>query len=95
MEHDPIIDAAAKLVALYERPFGGKPEGRYRLSPKMLRQITGRKKLSEAYMRALAEELFERGYVLLDLETYYGVASVKTFANYRRLSEASLQETDA
>ncbi len=83
---------ARKLAELYEKPFGGKPSGRYRISPKILRKVAGRNKLSERYIEELSEELFELGLVFLNLETFYALASVKTFASYRRLGEASFED---
>ncbi len=88
-----ISDIAQKIAALYDQPFGGKPSGRFRLSPKMLRKIADRKKLPDSFILELANELFERGFVFLDMETYYAVASARTFASYRRLGEASFKET--
>ncbi len=85
---------AQKLAELYEKPFGGKPSGRYRVSPKMLRKLSNRNKLSERYIEELAEELFELGFVLLNMESYYAIASVRTFASYRRLGEASLEDVE-
>lgn len=85
---------AQKLAELYEKPFGGKPSGRYRISSKMLRKIAERKKLPERYIDELAEELFELGFVLLNMESFFALASVQTFASYRRLGEASLEETE-
>ncbi len=87
------LEIAEQLSAFYDRPFGGKPGGRYRISPKLLRKISGRKKLSDRFIRELALEMFELGFVLLDMENYYAVASARTFASYRRVGEASLEGT--
>ncbi len=88
-----IPEIAEKLSTLYERPFGGKPSGRYRISPKMMRKIAGRKKLPDSFIHELTTEMFELGFVFLDMESYYAVASARTFASYRRLGEASLEGT--
>ncbi|MBV1887542.1 MAG: hypothetical protein KUG61_10700 [Parvibaculaceae bacterium] len=89
-----IREVAEKLAELYEKPFGGKSEGRYRISAKMLRKIASRNKLPERYIQDLAEELFELGFVLLNMETFFALASVRTFASYRRLGEASLEDVE-
>jgi hypothetical protein len=86
-------DVAKKLADLYDKPFGGKPDGRYRISPKILRMIAGRRKLPESFIRNLSYELFELGFVLVDMETFYAIANARTFASYRRLGEASLEGT--
>lgn len=86
-----ICDIALKLAGLYDRSFGGKESGRYRVSPKMLRNIAGRRRLPESFIRDLTDEMFELGLVFLDMETFYAVASARTFASYRRLGESSLE----
>ena len=88
-----ISDVAQRLAEIYDKPFGGKPNGRFRISGKMLRVISGRRRLPPSYIKELADEMFELGFVLLDMESYYAVASARTFASYRRLGEASLEGT--
>jgi len=89
-----LADIAQHLADLYDKPFGGKASGRYRISPKMLRKVAGRARLSDSFIKELADEMFEIGFVLLDMESYYAVASARTFASYRRLGETSLEEAD-
>lgn len=91
MSRPTVSEVAEELSAFYDQPFGGKPRGRFRVSPKMLRKIAKRQKLSDQYIRDLADELFELGFVLLDMETFYAVAGVRTFASYRRLGEGSFE----
>lgn len=90
MVRPPVTDVADALVRLYDRPFGGKDKGRFRVSDKIMRRLTGRKRLSETYIAELSGELFERGYVLVDLETFYAVIGAATFNSYRRLGETQL-----
>jgi len=80
-------DVAEKLVGFYEQPFGGKPSGRFRVSPKNLRRLMERRRITDDYLRQLSEEMFELGYVFYDMETFYVVSSARTFTNYRRLSD--------
>lgn len=82
--------AAQRLAALYEVPFGGKNHGRFRISAKLLRELTGRRRLYEDDIRLIGRELFELGYVLIDMETYFGVLSQRTLASYRRINEEHL-----
>jgi len=88
------FDAAAVadcLAMLYDQEFGGNRRGRFRISMKMLRGIAGRRRLHPAHIRAIADEVYERGLVLIDLETFFVVLSQRTFASYRRVNEASLE----
>ncbi|UCH73213.1 MAG: hypothetical protein JSU82_12730 [Rhodospirillales bacterium] len=85
------VDALAeRLAQLYETAFAGKPRGRYRLSMKHLRQLTGCRRVYPETVSAIARALYERGYVLIDMETYFVVLSQRTFSSYRRVNDAAL-----
>jgi hypothetical protein len=81
---------AARLAALYEERFGGKERGRYRISMKQMRALTGRKRVPPEVIGKIGEEVFELGYVLIDLETFFVVLAQGTFGSYRRVSDSSL-----
>jgi len=87
---EPLVERIVEaLVALYTQSFGGKSTGRYRISPKFLRQIAGRRRLPPALLDSLTEALFERGYVFIDAETYFVVLEQKVFNSYRRVTAAA------
>ena len=79
-----------RLIALYDHTFGGKPRGRYRISMKLMRRMTNQRRLWPEQIEAIRRGLYETGYILIDLETYFIVVSQRTFASYRRLNEASI-----
>lgn len=79
--------AADRLAELYNRPFGGKPKGRYRVPVKLVRQLSGRRRLYEDDIRELGRAMIERGYVLIDMDSFFVVMAVNTFVNYRRANE--------
>ena len=79
-----------RLVALYERPFGGKRRGRYRVSMKLLCGLFDQRRVWPEQIEAIRRGLYQRGYLLVDLETYFAVVSQQTFVSYRRVNEASL-----
>lgn len=81
---------AERLAALHEKDFGGKKSGRYRIPAKLVRQLAKRRRLYEADIRDLARELFERGYILIDMESFYIVMSANAFVNYRRANDDCL-----
>ena len=90
------VDAVADLlVRLYDRPFGSRERGRYRISAKHLRQMAGRNRLYPEDIEAVCRALYERRFVLVDLESFYIVISQKTFASYRRVNEAALDGDDS
>jgi hypothetical protein len=82
--------AAERLAGLYEESFGGKPRGRFRISMKHLRALTGRRRLYPEQIAALGRALYELGYVLVDLESFFVVLSQRTFASCRRVNETSI-----
>lgn len=83
----PFAVAADRLAQLYGETFGGKRTGRYRMPIKLVRQLTGRRRLYEEDMRVLGREMFERGFVLIDMESFVVVMAASSFVNYRRANE--------
>lgn len=82
------LDAVAdRLADLYSRAFGGKKNGRYRIAGKLVRRLAGRRRLYEDDIRDLTRALGERGYVLIDMDSFFVVMSANTFVNYRRANE--------
>ena len=91
MEDRPTEQAVAeRLVELYEQNFGGKERGRFRISMKHMKLLTGRKRIPLRTIRKIREELFEEGYVLIDLEMYFVVLAERTFRSYRRVNDRSI-----
>ena len=82
---------AERLAQLYDEDFGGKQRGRYRIAAKLLRGLAGRRRLYEADVQAVGRALVERGYVLIDMDTFYVVMSANTFVNYRRAHESCIE----
>ena len=90
-EHRPTARrVAAQLASLYERGFAGKERGRYRISMKHLRVLTNRRRVPPEELRRIAEELFELGYVLIDMETFFVILAQRTFNSYRRVSDGAV-----
>ncbi|MDX1402014.1 MAG: hypothetical protein R3245_08835 [Kiloniellales bacterium] len=83
-------ELAGLLVRLYDERFGGSSSGKFRISRKFLRKLAGRRKLPDAYLAAIAEELFEIGFVFIDCESYSVVLSQKQFASYRRVTSLAV-----
>lgn len=81
---------AQRLEELYETTFAGKARGRYRLSMKHFRLLIGCRRIYPETILAVTRALYERGYVLVDMETYFVVLSQRTFSSYRRVNDAVL-----
>ena len=85
-------EIASKLVSFYDQPFGGKPSGRFRISPKNLRKLASRRRISDDFVRQLTEVLFEMEYVFVDMETFYAMTSARTYNNYRRVADVMIEK---
>ncbi|MGH1417877.1 MAG: hypothetical protein ACRBCJ_03365 [Hyphomicrobiaceae bacterium] len=81
---------AEQLADLYEAPFGGKERGRFRVPMKLMCQIADRRRLYEEDVKEISRALFELGYTLVDMETYFCVLRQRTFASYRRVNAEQL-----
>jgi hypothetical protein len=86
-----LLSVADRLASLYERPFGGKEKGRYRIAMKLMRQLAGRRRLYQEDVQGIARALLERGYVLIDMDSFFVVMSANSFVNYRRTNEVSIR----
>lgn len=87
-------EVARKLAVFYDKSFGGKASGRYRISPKNLRSLMQRRRISDELVRSLADEMFELGFVFIDLESFYVVNNVRSYNNYRRLADVLIDPSD-
>ena len=83
-------DIADHLVFLYGRSFGGKVKGRFRIANKLMRLLMKRKRLYESDVEILKKAMYERGYVLIDMDSFFVVLSANMFVNYRRANEECL-----
>ena len=88
LDQDQIEIAARELCDLFEVSFGGKPRGRYRISEKFLRHLMGCTRLYPETIMALQRAVFERGFVLIDMDTFFVIIGAKTLSTYRRVGPA-------
>lgn len=86
---DAIVD---RLSHLYAEKFGGKASGRYRVAAKAIRDAVGRRRLYEDEVQVLTRAMLERGYVLIDMDSFFVVMSANSFVNYRRANDHCFEE---
>jgi len=86
---------AGEIARLYEKPFGGKTRGRFRISMKNMRQLTGAKRLYETDILLLTRALYDVGFTIIDMETFFVILSHRTFVSYRRLNDDSIGSDDS
>jgi hypothetical protein len=83
-------EIAAVLAELYGREFGGARTGKYRISRKFLRQVAGRRRLTPELIDEIGDELFEHGFVMVDLESFFAVLHQRLFNSYRRVTSVAV-----
>lgn len=84
------VEIAERLAGLYDKDFAGKDRGRYRISMKHMRMLAGRRRVPQKMIREIGEELYELGYVLIDMETFFVVLAPRTFSSYRRVNDGAV-----
>jgi len=83
-----IEKAAGRLAEMYTEGFGGKPSGRYRLPYKFLCELLDRRRLYPEDIQALSRAVVEKGYILIDMQSFFVVMSANSFTNYRRVGKS-------
>ncbi|MGJ8530236.1 hypothetical protein [Maritalea sp.] len=81
-----------RLVGLYAERFGGKDNGRYRVAAKSVRDAAGRSRLYEDDVQDLTRAMCERGYILIDMDSFFVVMSANSFVNYRRANDHCFED---
>jgi hypothetical protein len=79
----PPEDIATTLKALYDHPFGGKDRGRYKISRRRLRRLSGRKRLEDNIVKEIIDEAYEQGLIMMDLGDDFVVIEETVMQNYR------------
>ena len=85
-----VREIAALLAELYGQEFGGARTGKYRISRKFLRQVAGRRRLTPELIHEIGDELFEHGFVIVDLESFFAVLHQRLFNSYRRVTSVAV-----
>ncbi|WP_083100688.1 hypothetical protein [Pseudophaeobacter leonis] len=82
--------AASQLANLYSKGFGGKENGRFRISSKQVRELLGKRRLYSDDIENLSRAVLEEGYVMIDMDSFFVLLSANAFVNYRRVSGEAL-----
>ena len=78
---------AKYLVKIHEMPFGGKKRGRMKITRAGLRELSKRGRLENAFLSSLTTEMFQEGFMFIDLDKYFVVIQAKVTRRYRSISK--------
>ena len=78
---------AEYLVEIYEMPFGGEKRGRMKITRAVLRELSKRGRLEDTFLNGLTTEMFEEGFMFIDLDEYFVVIQSKVTQRYRSVSK--------
>lgn len=90
-----VPDIVAEVLAnLYTRSYAGRKDARFRLSLKSFKTIARVNLLTEEYIRKVQTALVEMepSYILINMNAYLIVVSVKSLASSRRLTNEALED---
>jgi hypothetical protein len=84
-------ESIAKSIAkIYEEAFGGKDRGRYKISRRNLRLLSGRKRLEDTTTAKIMDTLYNLGFIMVDLGDDFAVVEEGVMLNYRPVPKAVL-----
>lgn len=84
---------ADDLARIYELEFGGKDRGRFRLSRRQLRRLSGRGRLEDSILAQFVQHCYERGLVVTDLGDEFSVIEVAAMQNYRKAPSRLIEDS--
>ena len=88
IKHKNAEKMAEIIEEIYDEKFGGKSRGRFQISRTAFRQLSGRKRLSDAFIDEVAEEALELGYVLVSLGDTIAIIEEQVMLNYRNVPKS-------
>src|SRR5262245_54249883 len=83
---------AKSLSQIYQETFGGKDRGRYKISRRNLRLLSGRKRLEDTTTAKIMESLYNLGFIMVDLGDDFAVVEEGVMLNYRPVPRAVLSK---
>jgi len=73
------------LKEVFKQDFGGKENGRYKISIERLLHLTGHQVLSLAFITELMEEAIDEGIILINTGASYSVIEMSIVRGYRNV----------
>jgi hypothetical protein len=73
------------LIHFYNEKFGGKLRGRFKIMRKDLMFLARWPRLSEIDVKQLSDLMLEKGYVMVDLDSYFIVIEERIVLGYRKV----------
>lgn len=74
-----------KLIEIYKEAFGGKEKGRYQISRENLKWLHGAQRLHATTIEKLKNEIFENGFILIDLDDVFCLVRCKLLRGWRKV----------
>ena len=85
-------DVAKELAGIYEKTFGGKKRGRYKISRGSLCRLSSRKRLEDSTIDKITDAAYDIGYIIVNLGEYFAVVEESVMLNYRPVPKSVLSE---
>lgn len=85
-------EIALLIKRIYDREFGGKNRGRFKIARSTLRQLAQRRRLDDIAIEEIKDAALELGFIMADLGDYFAVVDHKVMMNYRPVPKSILRE---
>ncbi len=85
-------ETADKITDYYRMKFGGKGKGRFTFTREHFRLLSGRRKLTDAYISAVDEEIRQFGFLLIEHGDLFAILDDAVLDNWRKLPKALVNE---
>ena len=85
-------DVAKDLADIYEKTFGGKKRGRYKISRGSLCSLSSRKRLEDSIIDKITDAAYDIGYIIVNIGEYFAVVEEGVMLNYRPVPKSVLSE---
>ncbi len=77
----------SKLQKIFSIDFGGKRNGRFKISYQRLQQISGRAILNESFMERLLDCAFANGITIINLGNEFSIIETSILSGYRNVPQ--------
>ncbi len=85
-------EVALDLKEFFDKPFGGKQNGRYKITKVAFRKLCERKRVPPSFIKDVIDEAYEIDIAVIELGDDFAVNEAKKLRGQRRLPVAILNE---
>ncbi|MBL6991354.1 MAG: hypothetical protein ISR65_16340 [Bacteriovoracaceae bacterium] len=82
----------SKFKKIYEMEFGGKPNGRFKISYQRMQQITGKTIIDQVFLNQLLDCSFSSGLTVINLGHEFAIIETGVLTGYRNVPQGVIDK---